>query len=162
MPVRRALGPPYNSPIADGSCGKNFIIYISNGAVQDNNSDTKTASDGLAAEGGNTTHDPDLAQRIGDQCRGRMGPVHEVQSPHGIVTYTVDVDKVTTGQGPGWTALLKSMAGVSSGKYFDVSCGNGGEQIVDAIETIFSEIQAVNSVFASVSLPVSVNPEART
>ena len=37
-------------------------------------------------------------------------------SPYGITTYTVDVNKVTTGQGPGWTALLKSMAGVSRGQ----------------------------------------------
>ena len=79
------------------------------------------------------------------------------KSSKAITTYTVDVDKVTTGQGPGWTALLKSMAGVSGGKYFDVSSGNGGAQVADALGRIFSEIQAVNSVFASVSLPVSVN-----
>ena len=81
------------------------------------------------------------------------------KSPKAITTYTVDVDKVTTGQGPGWTALLKSMAGVSGGKYFDVSSGNGGAQVANALGRIFSEIQAVNSVFASVSLPVSVNTE---
>ena len=80
-------------------------------------------------------------------------------SPYGITTYTVDVDKVTTGQGPGWTALLKSMANVSRGKYFDVSSGGGGSEIRTALQTIFSEIQAVNTVFASVSLPVSVNTE---
>ncbi len=81
------------------------------------------------------------------------------KSSQAITTYTVDVDKVTNGQGPGWTALLKSMAGVSGGKYFDVSSGNGGAQVADALGRIFSEIQAVNSVFASVSLPVSVNTE---
>ncbi|MBC7618715.1 MAG: pilus assembly protein PilY, partial [Candidatus Saccharibacteria bacterium] len=74
-----------------------------------------------------------------------------------ISTYTVDVNKGTTGQGPGWTALLKSMAAVSSGKYFDVS--STGTQISDALNAIFSEIQSVNSVFASVSLPVSVNTQ---
>ena len=81
------------------------------------------------------------------------------KSPKAITTYTVDVDKITTGQGPGWTALLKSMAGVSGGKYFDVSSGNGGAQVAIALGRIFSEIQAVNSVFASVSLPVSVNTQ---
>ena len=81
-------------------------------------------------------------------------------SPYGITTYTVDVDKVTTGQGPGWTALLKSMASVSSGKYFDVSSRRRRRRRSrDALKTIFSEIQAVNTVFASVSLPVSVNTE---
>ena len=72
-------------------------------------------------------------------------------------TYTMDVNKGATGQGPGWTALLKSMAAVSGGKYFDVS--SSGTQIVDALNNIFSEIQSVNSVFASVSLPVSVNTQ---
>ena len=36
----RATGSPYNSPVISGSCGQNYIIYISNGAVQDNTSDT--------------------------------------------------------------------------------------------------------------------------
>ena len=35
-------GPPYNSPVVDGSCGQNYIIFISNGAAQDNNSDNAT------------------------------------------------------------------------------------------------------------------------
>jgi type IV pilus assembly protein PilY1 len=81
------------------------------------------------------------------------------KSPRAVTVYTVDVNKVTTGQGPGWTALLKSMASVTSGKYFDVSSASAGSEIADALGRIFSEIQAVNSVFASVSLPTSVNTE---
>ena len=59
--------------------------------------------------------------------------------------------------GLGWTALLQSMARTSDGKYFDVT--SSGSQIVDALNAIFSEVQATNSVFASVSLPVSVNAQ---
>jgi type IV pilus assembly protein PilY1 len=81
------------------------------------------------------------------------------QSTYGITSYTLDVDKRTTGQGPGWSALIESIANVSEGKYFDVSSGDAGDHIRAALETIFSEIQAVNTVFASVSLPVSVNTE---
>ena len=81
------------------------------------------------------------------------------RSSLGIITYTVDVDKIATGQGPGWSALLKSMAGVSNGRYFDVTSGNGGADLADALGRIFSEIQAVNSVFASVSLPVSITTQ---
>ncbi len=153
----RFAGTQYNSPDAAGNCGKNFIIYISNGAVQDNNSDTSTARAGLAAVGGNTTTIPispsGSQTNVADEWARFMK-----QSTHGIVTYTVDVDKVTTGQGPGWSALLRSIAGISDGKYFDVSSGSGGSEIADALKTIFSEIQAVNSVFASVALPVSGNP----
>jgi type IV pilus assembly protein PilY1 len=54
---------------------------------------------------------------------------------------------------------LKSMASVSSGKYFDVSSSSLGATILKAMEDIFSEIQSVNSVFAAVSLPVSVNTQ---
>ena len=149
-------GSPYNSPIGDG-CGKNYIIYISNGAAQDSASDVSRAIAALTARGGNTTTislSPSGSQdNPADEWARYM-----YQSSMGIVSYTLDVDKVTTGQGPGWTSLLKSIARVSNGKYFDVSSTVGGE-IANALGTIFTEILAVNSVFASVSLPVSVNTQ---
>lgn len=145
----------YLNPILSG-CAKNFIIYISNGAAQDNNSDISQATAALAAAGGSTSTiaiSPSGSQdNVADEWARFMK-----QSSLGITTYTVDINKVTNGQGPGWTALLKSAARVSSGKYFDVS--SSGTQIADALLGIFSEIQAVNSVFASVSLPVSVNTQ---
>lgn len=148
-------GSPYTSPIV-ASCAKNYIIYISNGAVQDNASDTTTATNLLAAAGGNTTLiglSPTGSQtNVADEWARFMK-----KSSAGITSYTVDVNKVTTGQGPGWTALLKSIARQSDGKYFDVT--SSGTQILDTLTNIFSEIQATNSVFASVSLPVSVNTQ---
>ena len=158
----RAAGPAYNSPVIDGSCGQNFIIFISNGAAQDDNSNNLTASDSarnlLLAEGGDATTIPISPSGSMNLLADEWARYMEV-SPYGITTYTVDVNKVTTGQGPGWTALLKSMAGVSRGKYFDVGSGGAGAEILTALQTIFSEIQAVNTVFSSVSLPVSVNTE---
>lgn len=148
-------GSPYSSPVV-ASCAKNFIIYISNGAVQDNTADTTQATTALAALGGNTTIIPvspsGSSSNVSDEWSRFMK-----KSSLGITTYTVDVNKVTTGQGPGWTALLKSMAGVSSGKYFDVT--SNGTQIADALNNIFSEIQSVNSVFSAVSLPLSINAQ---
>jgi Tfp pilus tip-associated adhesin PilY1 len=55
------------------------------------------------------------------------------------------------------TALLKSMASNGKGKYFGVTSGASGTSIVDALNSIFTEVQSVNSVFASTTLPVSVN-----
>jgi len=157
-------GTPYNSPLVTGSCAGNYVIYISNGAVQDNTSDNTTATNQLTTAAnaagitGATTaiaiSPSGSASNVADEWARFMK-----KSSKAITTYTLDVDKITTGQGPGWTALLKSMAGVSGGKYFDVSSGNGGSQVSIALGKIFSEIQAVNSVFASVSLPVSVNTE---
>lgn len=154
----------YLSPILADSCAKNFIIYISNGAAQDNNSDTKAATSELSSAAsaagisGATTAisiSPSGSQdNVGDEWARFLH-----NSSLGVVTYTIDVDKVTTGQGPGWSALLKSMATSSSGLYFDVSSGDGGAEISDALNDVFSRIQSVNSVFASVSLPVSVNTQ---
>ncbi|HEU0225706.1 MAG TPA: hypothetical protein VFR29_09740, partial [Steroidobacteraceae bacterium] len=157
-------GSPYNSPVLPGNCGRHFIIYISNGAAQDNAADVSTGTAMLSAAAaaedidGATATIPispsDSQVNVADEWTRFMQ-----RSSLGIVTYTVDVDKITTGQGPGWSALLRSMAGVSNGRYFDVSSGNGGAEIADALARIFSEIQSVNSAFASVSLPVSVNSQ---
>lgn len=163
-------GTPYTSPVLPGSCAKNFIIYISNGAVQDANADnvaakTELSTTAAAAAIPNFSATQAIAtipispagsqEVVADEWARFMK-----KSDLAITTYAIDVNKVTTGQGPGWTALLKSMAAVSSGKYFDVnSAVNGGEEIRKALETIFSEIQSVNSVFAAVSLPVSVNTQ---
>ncbi|WP_374438766.1 pilus assembly protein [Pseudomonas panipatensis] len=149
-------GSPYNNPIVTG-CAKNFIIYISNGAAQDNTADITQATAALAAAGGSTTTIPISPSGSQDNMADEWARFMK-KSSLGITTYTVDINKVATGQGPGWTALLESMASVSSGKYFDVSAT--GTQIADALNSIFSEIQAVNSVFAAVSLPVSVNTQS--
>ncbi|HUX64295.1 pilus assembly protein [Sulfuricella sp.] len=149
-------GTPYASPLVSGSCAKNYIIYISNGAAQDNSSDISQATAALTAVGGSTTTIPISPSGSQDNVADEWARFMK-KSPLGVVTYTLDINKVTTGQGPGWTALLKSMANVSSGKYFDVA--SSGTQIADALNKVFSEIQTVNSVFASVSLPVSVNTQ---
>ncbi|MNF61594.1 hypothetical protein D3C84_432460 [compost metagenome] len=145
----------YANPIVSG-CAKNFIIFISNGANQDSNSDTTQAEALLTAAGGSTTAIPISPSGSQDNAVDEWARFMK-KSSLGITTYTVDINKVTTGQGPGWTALLKSAANVSDGKYFDVTAS--GTQIADALNAIFSEIQSVNSVFASVSLPVSVNTQ---
>ena len=72
----------------------------------------------------------------------------------GAITKTISEINQTASD---MTALLKSMAANGKGKYFGVSSGASGTAIVDALNAIFTEVQAVNSVFASTTLPVSVN-----
>ncbi len=157
-------GTPYNSPVDPDGCAANFIIYISNGKAQDNDNDTSTATTLLqaaaAAEGisGATTTIPISPTGSMDNVADEWARFMR-RSPHAITTYTVDVDPIDNNTGRGWSALLKSMAAASNGQYFAVSSGNGGEQIAFAMNTIFSQIQAVNSVFASVSLPLSVSSQ---
>ncbi|MDG1389363.1 MAG: hypothetical protein P8L70_10805 [Halioglobus sp.] len=147
----------YNSPVADGFCGKNYIIFVSNGAAQDNQSDINTGEDKLSDLGGDPSQisitPSGSAKNPSDEWARFMA-----NSDLGITTFTVDVDKVTTGQGPGWTALLKSMADVSGGTYYDVASDVTG--ISDAINDALSQILAVNSVFASVALPASANTQS--
>ena len=71
-----------------------------------------------------------------------------------VTTYTIDVynkqpDALTS-------SLLISMANAGGGKYFNAT---NEQAIVTALTKIFTEIQAVNSTFASASLPVSVNTQ---
>lgn len=159
--IRSFGGTQYTSPVTDG-CQRNYIIYVSNGPVQDNASDTSTASSRLTAA---------------YSAAGRTRPADLVVSPNGsqsnvsdewarfmkdsilnVTTFTLDVNKRLNGQGPGWSALMRSMALNSGGQYYDVdSSVNGGAQIFDAFTDIFNQIQAVNSVFSSASLPISNN-----
>jgi len=156
-----AASATYQNPV-DSGCQKNFIIYISNGAVQDNSSDTSTANTKLTAAGGSTTQitlSPSGSQtNAADEWARFMATTASTK----VVTYTVDVNPVSTGQGPGFTALLRSMASVGKGKYFNVVVDDddgGNTQIITALNQIFGEIQAVNSAFVSASLPVSVNTQ---
>ena len=144
----------YYSPVSL-ACTKNFIIYISNGPSQDNNSVRAQANRLLADAEGDTTQislSPSGSQsNVSDEWARFM---HEVSSL-AIATYTIEVDAGSTGQSEGWTAVLKSMAEEGGGKYNSVSSTTA--DIIKAITDPLSEIQAINSAFASVSLPVSVN-----
>jgi len=74
----------------------------------------------------------------------------------GIVTYSIGM--LSNQCKPEYEALLRSMGSkaIGGGKYFPTS---DYSELVVALETALSEIQSVNSVFASVSLPVSVNTQ---
>ncbi len=143
----------YQAPAA-GNCSKYYIIYISNGPNQENNAADTLANTKLTAAGGDAT-------QINLTPSGSQGnPSDEwarfmKNSSLGVTTFTIDVDPVTTGQGPGWSKLLRSMADVSGGTYTAVTSGSGGANIAAAINDALSKIQSVNSVFAAVSLPAS-------
>jgi type IV pilus assembly protein PilY1 len=139
------------------SCGKNYIIYISNGAPQDSNQYMTQANSMLTAAGGNTAQIP--VSPTGSQPNVSDEWARFMKSSLDLTTYAIDVDPATSGQGPGWSKLMYSMSeGVGGGKYIGVnSSTNAGSEISAAVNKALSEIQAVNSVFASVSLPVSAN-----
>lgn len=73
---------------------------------------------------------------------------------NGVITYTIGLlgDKCQAD----YAATLTSMAAVGGGKYFPT---RDFDELVTALKTALSEMLSVNSVFASVSLPISVNTE---
>ena len=148
-------------PPTGSVCARNYIIYLSNNAAQDSNSDTDKASQLLSAAydalGMTRPAELPVSPNGSQSNKADEWARFMKDAPTGITTFTLDVNKVTTGQGPGWTALLKSMAAASGGQYFDVNTAGGPGQVLSALNNVFNQIQAVNSVFSSASLPVSVN-----
>ena len=78
------------------------------------------------------------------------------QSSQTVATYTIDVyrDQPNALQG----GLLASMARAGGGKYFTAT---NKQAIIAALQSIFAEIQAVNSTFASAALPISATNRAQ-
>jgi len=148
-------------------CNKNFIIFIGNGFPSTSSTDpntlsvtnwTSSHSTQIYDEGTKTTYLDEWARFLhtigaaNKPCDTSVSP--NICADNLITTYTIDVykDHIDTPQ----TNLLKSTASVGGGKYF---AATSKEQIEAALTRIISEIQAVNSVFTSASLPVSVNTQ---
>jgi type IV pilus assembly protein PilY1 len=154
------------SPIVSG-CQKNFIIFISNGKANDNSSSLSEAQGYLSAITGKTPPDtinlaPKPAGEQGlwsDEYAKHMASsdcAPAIDGVQTVITYTIDVLPGVAGT-PDHTALLQSMADSGKGRYFAINDTNNSTELENALRQIFQEVQAVNSVFASVALPVSVN-----
>lgn len=154
----------YAGPLsADTPCNKNFIIFIGNGFPSTTSVNPTTLGDsGLANfdatqiynEGTATTYLDEWARFLHKTGSANAPCASGICAENKVTTFTIDVyrDHQDTDQ----TALLKSTASVGGGKYFAATTE---AEIQDALNRILSEIQAVNSVFTSASLPVSVNTQ---
>ncbi|CAJ0801206.1 hypothetical protein LMG19083_03551 [Ralstonia psammae] len=162
---------PINNP-----CQRTYVIYIgnavNNGKPQDtgNNiqSDLATAL-GLSAK----TTPPQIVipspynkyqANWGDEWAQFMyrydlqtKTISKDHPPQNIITYTISV---TDGNNPDYVAFDQSMATNGGGKAYVAQLGKP-DQLKDILLQIFNEIQAVNSVFASVSLPAAVNAQGQ-
>ena len=153
----------YVSPIVSG-CQKNFIIYISNGKANENTAGLSEAQSHLTSIMGQTPATIPLTPsgeqgNWSDEYAKHMASsdcAPGVDGVQNVLTYTIDVLPSVAGS-PDWTALLRSMANNGKGRYFAITDTSTTQQFEDALRAIFQEVQAVNSVFASVALPVSVN-----
>ena len=155
----------YISPITD-ACQKNFVIILSNGKAQEN-TNSLAASQTLLSGIMGVSPPPTIALNPSgaqnnwtDEFAKYMANSDcnpNVDGTQSVYTHVIEIDPGTQKADLDHTALMKSTALNGKGSYFAVSSGNGAQDIVDALNSIFKEVRAVNSVFASTTLPVSVN-----
>lgn len=169
-------GTNYTSPLQP--CQKSFVIYIANAV---NNNDPKTPNGtppsytALQSAGATsaqlttiTIPPPYKNANKGNADQPNWADewtrfMYQTDLSNGtnvnkqnIVTYTI---AMSDGSNPDYVQFVGSMASNGGGKAFVIDVTNPGalDQLVADLTQIFNEVQAVNSVFASVSLPVSVN-----
>ncbi|MDZ7595935.1 MAG: PilC/PilY family type IV pilus protein [Thiobacillus sp.] len=146
------------SESADDCPPKNFLVFIGNGFPDIESSGLGTTL--LSNVGGNTTQiyneSPLQKNRPTDEWARFLfqTDVSAMAGKQNVITYTINVckDQCSDEQG----RLLTSMANVGGGSAF---LATSAAAIQAALAQIFSEIQSVNSAFASASLPVSVNAQ---
>ena len=150
------------------SCGYDYIIFIGNGWPSSLDSSTglsttMNAAASLLNDSTNVTPNvtPTSAACVGNNCdQGdawsrfmyNYGAKVAAGTYRHITTYTVDVCKDACDANQ--AKIMNSMANLSYGRYFKAT---NLSAIVTALTTIFSQVQAVNSVFAATTLPVSIN-----
>lgn len=172
-------GTTYSSFLAN-ACQKNFVIYIANansmGKPQDNTDNTvfqtlacpagSTGPTGASCAGATTAQQTQIVLPVYPKYQANWGDEWarfnyqtdlsgNFSNQQNIVTYTI---AVTDGSNPDYVAFLQSMAANGGGKLYVVTLGDM-DGLVQAILRILNEVEAVNSVFASASLPVSANAQ---
>ena len=168
-PLSTYSSTTYNSAIT-ADCQKNYIIYISNGKVSSGENTAATAlfsgSGGLSpnAVAFGPLSPPGGEESWMDEYASYLATVgvdftnaSSVTAKQLIYTYVVDVAPGTAPADLQYAAMLQSMADRGKGKKYAVSGTNVAQELVAALKSIFSEINAVNTVFAASTLPVSVN-----
>ena len=159
----------YSSPIVD-NCAKNFIIFISNGdpgTGGDSGADTVFTNIGgnPAAAARIKVGSTEVHASLFDEFARhfyQMGDINgAVTGNQKLITYTIAVYQrnnagAISAQDQRMIKLMDSGATVGGGKPF---LAENAQDIVNALLKILNEVQAVNSVFVSASLPVSVNTQ---
>ncbi|CAJ0796134.1 pilus assembly protein [Ralstonia holmesii] len=165
-------GNQYTSPLTD-PCQRNFIIYIGNATNSGHPAESDSQMYNALAAAAPTPTSAQLQQIViptynkyqsnwGDEWARFMyqtdlqGTANSA-NPQNVVTYAITV---TDGNNPDYVAFDNSMATNGGGKAYTIQLGDV-QGLQQALLSILNEIQAVNSVFASVSLPAAVNTQGQ-
>lgn len=156
------LGTKYALP-AGSSCSQGYVIIIANGAPQSDKVSNDAVKLLLAKLGGSTTPitypsgtvDPKDSDNWTDEyARFLLGQQDATRTLSAkITTYTIAVTGANSDKAS-YPAIFNGIAKAGGGDFYEAS--NVGKLTL-ALGDIFSHMQAVNSVFSSASLPVSVN-----
>lgn len=144
----------YNSPL-NVACAKTYIIFIGNNgpaASPDVPTGSAPALTTLSQYGYTTAPDVQSAWTRFLRLRPDLGAGSAAADAGAIKTFTIDA--YNRQQNTAYTTILKNMAREGDGQYFQAGSDTG---LQAALDNILKQIQAVNSVFASASLPVSVS-----
>jgi type IV pilus assembly protein PilY1 len=155
----------YRSPITD-ACQPNFIIYLGNGGPDSSeDGDARTLLNGL---GGVLSTDPlrftpdnFISNWMDEYARtlNKTDMSNAFSGQQKVTTYTIAIQTPTDNQFTNSSSvsarkLLENAALQGGGEY---ALGQDGQTVLKAILSAVRKMQPVNSVFAAVTLPVSVN-----
>jgi type IV pilus assembly protein PilY1 len=150
----------YNSPSPASDCGKNYIVYVGHSNSQSNTNNNQDAQALFIGVGGSTTQVNPGSSSSGDEGARYLFNSDVDKSAagtQGVITYTIGAYSIPAiGQIAAMIGTMKSMAQQGGGSYYDAT---NIQKLGDAFSSILTEIQGVNSVFVSASLPVSVNTQ---
>lgn len=155
-------GSKYALP-AGSSCSHGYVIVIANGAPQSDKVSNDTVKPLLAGLGGSTTpitypsgiiDSKDSDNWTDEYARFLLGQQDATRALSGrITTYTIAVTGANSDKAS-YPAIFNGIAKAGGGDFYEAS---DVSKLTLALGDIFSHMQAVNSVFSSASLPVSVN-----
>lgn len=161
----------YNQPPPAGVCAGTYVIYIGNtvpsgNVVKDNDSRNTKACEELAPLDDRIDFDQCTPSSEGNWIGGFTYTAHQgnyadewaryMYEEHGIVFYAIDVDPTDRQpNGLSNSELLFSLSERNGGGRYFKAYSDDQSQLEDIIGGVFAEIQAENSVFASVALPAS-------
>lgn len=160
---------PYLQPSSANACANNFIILIGtvNGTLaagEDSGAQSLLAGH-LRRQPTQVVLNPDgNGHNWGDEFAGFLSTadvVPDVEGQQSVLTYVIDVfDPAANNNAPSQSAraYYKSVAAQGKGRYFTAS---NAEEIAAALTEILNEVQAVNSSFASASMPISMTAETQ-
>lgn len=173
----------YASSVLAGGCQRNFIIYIGNTEKDPANEGNPSPATALAAGqvgatdaqkvgitgtvkfnppvcGTTTSHTLITGNNWADEWARLMyqqdGGAVGNENAQNIISYSIGILGSANNCSAETLGLMSSIAAQGGGKFFQTS---NTTDLTAALSAVLNEVQAVNSVFSSASLPVSVNAE---